>query len=703
MRFITTCWLSAITLLFSYTQSTAQQFLEVGAVAGLDQGGRKDGGVAWGDFNNDGFLDMLVNTDNNGDRSRLFLSDGNAAAPSFTDVSTTHARGLTQNLCERSAVWADINNDGYLDFGRNGNDRFELYLNKGPTATPAYSFGDANQDANLTITAVPNGMNTEGFGWVDYNQDGWLDLVFDNHNFGVDIFENPADGTANFFHVTPNGNTMGLPTGASTGDYMAISDYNNDGNVDFLVRKQNDFDLWINRGPGVTPQFAADPTFNLQANNSNKGGVLFADFDNDGDFDLFWSDNDGNEIYTQDAAGTWTATGQPGASSGVNPSGVDGVAAVDVNHDGRIDLFCSTNSGAGQLYLNQTPSGGPLTFTLDNLGINLNENGEGCAFGDYDNDGDMDLYVNIDNEDNQLYRNTLNDSNFLKVRALRTVAPGITRDDIGATVVLKDCNGTIRSGIRDVNGTRGHGSQDHAEIHFGLPDGPNAVYVVEISFTRVNGVRTVVQQAVIPANQAGQTLSINAADPSDLTLCTPLPASPFTLLSLEKGDNQATLLWDVKNEQALVDYDIERSTDGFTFERIGSQDWRVSSDEAYRFIDSEPISGSSWYRIRQNLEGSFFYSEKIRSYTSGRMDLAIRGNPVRNGVIQADLYLPEAAEAEITVRDIRGNSIQQMYIPAVEGMNALYVDMQGHAPGIYFIRVRTRKGVLTKKILVEGA
>ena len=680
----------------------AQQFIEVGAAANVDLDRAKDGGVAWGDFNQDGFLDLLVNTDHGVRRSRLYLSDGNPAGPSFTDVSATHAQGLINRLCERSAVWADINNDGYLDFARNGNDRFEIYLNKGPTATPPYSFGTATQDPNLSITNVPNGMNTEGFGWVDYNQDGWLDLVFDNHNFGIDIYENPADGTANFFHVTPNGSTMGLPTGARTGDYMAISDYNNDGNVDFLVRKENDFDIWINNGPAATPQFSAHPGFNLQANNGNKGGVLFADFDNDGDFDLFWSDNDGNQIFLQDAAGNFAPSGEPAASSGVAPAGVDGVAAADVDHDGRIDLFCSTNSGAGQLYLNQTPPGGPLTFTIDNLGINLSANGEGCAFGDYDNDGDLDLYVNIDDDDNQLYRNGLNNNNFLKVRAERTVGPGIVRADIGATVVLKDCNGNIRSGIRDVNGTRGHGSQDGAEIHFGLPDGPTAIYVVEISFTTVNGVRNVVQTSVIPASLSGQTLVVNAADASDLSFCTPLPASPFTLLSVKYPSSGLDLIWDVEREEGLIDYRIERSRDGFYFEEIGVTTARPISGAAYRFHDAAPLSGNSWYRIRQNQQGLDAFSEKVRAIATSRMDFAIKGNPVLNGTLHAELYLPEAQWAEFRLSDTDGKLIEAHRTEFAEGLHPLQWSVQDCPAGLYFLQVNSPQGTLVRKILISG-
>jgi len=170
-----------------------------------------------------------------------------------------------------------------------------VYLNKGPDSIPAYSFGDSIQNPNLVITAIPGGMSVEGMGWLDYNNDGWLDLIFENGQYGIDIYENPANGTANFFHVTPNSASKGLPDTAASGDYMALTDYNNDGFVDILARKEDTFDLWTNNGNDT---FTVNTTFNEQAGN-NKGGVLFCDFDNDGDFDIFWTDADTNQIWEQ--------------------------------------------------------------------------------------------------------------------------------------------------------------------------------------------------------------------------------------------------------------------------------------------------------------------------------------------------------------------------------------------------------------------
>ena len=504
-------------LLFALGVPVIAQFSEVAGPLGVAIGGEKEGGVAWADFNQDGCLDIAVNTDRNNSsfRTRLYMGSCGGA---FTDVTTTHATGFRNAKTERSIIWADLNNDGYPDLARNTWQRFEIYINQGPSGSPAFSLGDGSHNPNRVITTIPNGMNTEGFGWLDYNGDGWLDLIVENHNFGIDIFENPANGTANFFHVTPNGNTRGLPSAATSGDFMALTDYNNDGNVDILARKENGLDLWENHGFAATPQFTANNSFNLNATNSNKGGVLFADFDNDGDFDIFWSDAPRTLILENTGfnSGNFVATAEPANSAfgGNFPASarIDGCAAGDVNNDGKIDLFMADRSGASYLLINTSTLPGQFSFVQNNMGINVGANAEGVAFGDYDNDGDLDLYINVDNRANQLWRNNLNNSNFLKVEVLRDFSSGRVRPDVGATIVMKDCAGNVVSGIREVNGTRGHGSQDHSKVHFGLPNGPTDTYLLEVGYTRVGGTRQTLQVAVRPDQLPGQELVLATSD-----------------------------------------------------------------------------------------------------------------------------------------------------------------------------------------------
>ncbi len=183
-------------------------FTEVAATTGgLNVGGVKDGGTAWGDFNKDNCLDLLVNTQNDG--TQLFQS--NCDGTFFRVPNTRVPAELGTTNRERSAIWGDINNDGFLDFARNtsatgaNNASIHIYLNDG--IAPNNSFiliqticsgstingviaPGAIKTADINNGRLVDGQNTEGLGWLDYNNDGYLDLVIENHNCGIDIFEN---------------------------------------------------------------------------------------------------------------------------------------------------------------------------------------------------------------------------------------------------------------------------------------------------------------------------------------------------------------------------------------------------------------------------------------------------------------------------------------------------------------------------------
>ncbi|MCK5210376.1 MAG: VCBS repeat-containing protein, partial [Cyclobacteriaceae bacterium] len=258
-------------------------------------GGTKEGGAVWADFDNDGNLDVAVNTGNSGSsNTSLFQNNGDGT---FTDVTSTYINdiGTGNDCCERSLAWGDLNNDGFIDLIGNTYNQIEIYLNRGTDTTPNFMFGvGAGMTPNMVITSMTDGMNSEGIGVMDYDNDGWLDLVFENDQHGIDIFRNDKTGTRGssstfFTQVTTDATgNLGLPDGnhgsGNQGDYLATGDYNNDGYMDILARKEiGTRDLWTNDQDGT---FTANTSF-LEGATNNKGGVVFCDFDTDGDFDLF--------------------------------------------------------------------------------------------------------------------------------------------------------------------------------------------------------------------------------------------------------------------------------------------------------------------------------------------------------------------------------------------------------------------------------
>ena len=336
-------------------------FTESASTYGLDLNRNKDGGHAWSDFDNDGDLDVLVLESNGGAKS--FLMQNNAGF--FTNVQATLAPGMLSDNAERQAAWGDLNNDGRPDFLINSSGTnssvvaIQIFIQNsdgtfgdGIGGTSPITIGE-NSSATITI----NPLNTEGAGFFDFEGDGDLDIFFDSHNFGIELLRNnyinhltntitnPAPAGL-FTHITPGNGAgvveFGLNQFATDGDYGSAADVNDDGWVDIFMRKRNENDFFLNQGGTFTN--GADLA---QAANGNKGGNGLWDLDNDGDLDAVWTENGLTQIFRNDGPGIWTALGagvfpglpQPSnTDSGSSSNDIDALAGGDIDNDGDIDI-----------------------------------------------------------------------------------------------------------------------------------------------------------------------------------------------------------------------------------------------------------------------------------------------------------------------------------------------------------------------------
>lgn len=508
----------------TYVVSSQTTFTENATAYGLGITGSKDGGHAWADYDNDGDADVLVLENQGGsNRSYLMRNNGNNT---FTDVRASLVPGMPNDNAERQAAWGDLNGDGRPDFmiGSHGNS------NSNPIALQIYlqnttgTFGDGiGGTAPITVgragyTININPINAEGAGFFDFEGDGDLDIFFDSHAHGIELLRNnyidhvshavvnPV-ASALFTHITPgNGPGVvehGLNQFATDGDFGSAADVNDDGWVDIFMRKRDENDFFLNQG-GV---FASGSDL-AQAHNSNKGGNGLWDLDNDGDLDAVWTENDVTQIFRNDGPGIWVSLGAtvfPGLPQSANSTGANSSAAIealaggDIDNDGDIDIILVGDSRS-YLFINQlnspTPapgvigSGAAMSFTLDAQTFNSGADGEGTTMIDIDDDGDLDIYMSI-NGRNRLYINQLpaaNRNNHLIIdvtedRGANGSTGGVPeRVAIGTNVLIRDCNGNIISGLRQVNGVFGHGTQSPEQVHFGLPLGENETYVIEVRF-----------------------------------------------------------------------------------------------------------------------------------------------------------------------------------------------------------------------------
>ena len=340
---------------------------------GLDEEG-DDWAIAWGDYDNDGFVDLFVTDYRINAPNRLYHNNGDGT---FTKVTTgvivTDAGGASLG-----ATWGDYDNDGDLDLfvANNIGTNNWLYRNDG-----SGSFTKILNDPIVNYNGYSHGV-----AWADYDNDGYLDMfVADYFSTRFNhLYRNNGDGT----FTDESASTPSLE--ASSSLIGLWGDYNNDGMIDLFVANisgENN-SLYKNTGNG---NFEKITTGAIVNDGGNSVGASWGDYDNDGYLDLFVSNagEQNNFLYRNNGDETFTKvmTGDI-----VNDGGHShGSAWGDYDNDGDIDLFVANDSDTNNfLYSNN----GDGTFTKLTNGITENQECSfGAAWADIDNDLDLDLFV----------------------------------------------------------------------------------------------------------------------------------------------------------------------------------------------------------------------------------------------------------------------------------------------------------------------
>ena len=434
--------------------------------------------------------------------------------------------------------WIDVNNDGYLElFVAHGNDASQnnsLYLNDksggfikvqagalvndGGTSIGSV-WADFNHDGKLDAF-VTNRFNFKNFlylgsddtvftkittgnpvtdvassnssSWVDVDNDGDLDLFV--VNFGARHFFYRNDGGPNF-------NLAKIDTGlvlANNGNSIvgAWADYNNDRAPDLVVgngANENNY-LFTNNGRGGFTRLVLDDARSTL-------GASWGDYDNDGDLDLFVANflNQNNMLYQNSGAPNYILT--PVASSMVANDGGSSVGSAwgDYDNDGDLDLYVANDiaaggSGRNSLYENSGPPNYSFTKITTGEAVNDIANSFGCNWADYDRDGDLDLFVaNRLNQRNLLYRNEGSGNRWLALKCAGTIS---NRTGFGAKVRVKaTINGAARWQMQEVAPQSGYNSQN-LHLHFGLG---NAMTVDSLKIEWPSGAIDVLKN--VPSNQ----------------------------------------------------------------------------------------------------------------------------------------------------------------------------------------------------------
>jgi hypothetical protein len=451
---------AVVFLLLVHGSLHAQLFtkITVGPVVNDD---RYSEGSSWGDINNDNFLDLFVPDVWEDKTNILFINNGNGT---FTEVTTGPV--VTDRATSSGGSFGDFNNDGYLDlFVQNWfGDNNHFYLNQGDGTFTKVTSGDI----------VNDGGNSFNSSVTDYDNDGNLDIFVDNGAFtGV--------GENNFLY---HGNGDGTFTKVTTGDIVndgeqSLSsgwcDYDEDGDVDLFVANGATFDyygidnfLYQNNGDGSFTKITEGV---VVSDSGNSTGVSWGDYDNDGDFDLFvanWGRED-NFLYRNDGGGTFTKITE---GIVVNDGGHSVAGAWgDVDNDGDLDLYVTNDYNENNCYYENNGDG---TFTKITEGAFVNDGGRsnGAVWGDYNMDGFLDLFVpngQIPSQSNCLYRNNrLSGYNWINITCIGTISNGSA---VGTKVrALASIDGQPVWQLRQVSGQTGFNAQNSYPIEYGLKE-----------------------------------------------------------------------------------------------------------------------------------------------------------------------------------------------------------------------------------------
>jgi hypothetical protein len=461
-------------------------------------------GVAFFDYDNDGWLDVLILSGTRldgappGTTNRLYKNNRDGT---FTDV--TEKAGLVRTGWASAVSVGDYDNDGFDDlfvtyYGHN-----VLYRNNGNG-----TFTDVTAKAGLAQGTVRYGS---GCTWVDYDRDGHLDLFVANYlDTTLEKLPRPGENPDCRFRGVPvNCGPRGLPTGyvqlfrnngngtftdvsqasgvaAARGSYpmtAVAADYDNDGWPDVYVACDSTPSwLFRNQHDGTFRQEGLERGVALSEDGLEQAGmgVAVGDYDVDGHLDIFKTNfsDDTHVLYRSDGTGYFTdATIRAGL--GVETRYVGwGTGMVDLDNDGLPDLFVVTGSVYPEVeralptYPFRTPrlvfrnlGGGRFEELIEEAGpgVAAVHPSRGCAFGDFDNDGDVDVLVMNMNEPPSLLRNDVTGGG----RWLKVLLQGVksNRSAIGARVTARYGG---RTQVQEVTAQSSFYSANDRRLHFGL-------------------------------------------------------------------------------------------------------------------------------------------------------------------------------------------------------------------------------------------
>ena len=487
---------------FLIINANSQSFTQImsGTILGEESGRNYD--CAWGDFNNDGFADLYVVNNFAGHLNYLYKNNGDET---FTQI--TEGEIVTDGGTSYACSWGDYDNDGNLDlFVCNYNANNGLYKNN----------GDETFTKITTGAIVTNGGKSACADWGDYDNDGNLDLYVINRDQQNFLYHNNGDET--FTKITSGI----IVTESKNSGAGAWGDYNGDGYLDMFVANAGPAynSLFRNNGDGTFIKVEEEPfTTDFQSFDC----VSWGDIDNDGDLDLFTAPGmlpNNFDLYLYKNNGDGSFTKIPNLpQAGINSGG--GCSMNDYDNDGDLDIFVIAYDGNNVILDND----GFGNFS-QNTSCEIATVGGYCkdpSWADYNNNGQSDLYIPLNNYFggyNIFFENNGNSNSWIEIKCEGTISNSF---GIGAVVsVFTTVDNEVVEQTRIISN-----QQKNLLAHFGLGD---VVSIDSIIVTwPASGIIDILEEVSI--NQLitvieGETTSINKNSANSIAVY-PNPANCY--------------------------------------------------------------------------------------------------------------------------------------------------------------------------------
>ena len=472
--------LISVFLLFALQKISAQNFVQVTDQSNPIVTFQPDdywAGAAWIDFNNDNKLDLFVMNRIEGRQTRTNHLYKNLGDGIFTEVNISPL--TTDEGFWFGCSWADFNNDGFIDAYVNGMPS-QLYINNGDETFTKINSGDISKSTAAGISSA----------WADYNNDGLLDViqVWPEWLQGPPSVGQPDapflftnSGAPNFEFTRESNSDFGITTGNYSFLQPSWADFDDDGDMDLFIASGSgasnlDFiytNQLVETGSPTFERYLEEP----MGTDSVEGNFWsWIDIDNDLDLDGYltnWANAKPNnqliprpnKLYRNDDGNFMIVTeGEIVTDAYLTV----GNTWHDYDNDGDLDCITISDSTYPVAYYKNNGDG---TFTklTDGALANTVKHQASMVAGDYDNDGDLDLYITGYKDGAMLFNNESPSENNWVMFRLEGVESN--RSAIGAKVFVKaNIDGEEVWQRRDVYSPNTFFGQSSMDVHFGLKD-----------------------------------------------------------------------------------------------------------------------------------------------------------------------------------------------------------------------------------------